>query len=306
MQKIRAWDASAAGKPLAPMTIERREPGPRDVVLEILFCGVGHSDIHQARDEWSGGLFPMVPGHEIIGRVARLGRDVSQVQVLDGMISRAYRDGQRARIHQQGARCLGARCGSEAALHQAWQAERERLHRKFQRPLPRGVPQRELVQEPARRQDDIENWRKHYNEERPHSSLFGSTPSEYSARSRRRDVIGGRKRGRSRSIETGVSLWRPRLTPSSRPHAYGGQSGGCPGTSRCSDAHMSQIWPCSAGNPICTCTVQFVGSADAQLASQVPPPLNSGLVTWNRVQPAEHAAPNKSSNVKPKSPPTLS
>ena len=83
MQKIRAWGASAAGKPLAPMTIERREPGPRDVVLVILFCGVCHSDIHQARDEWSGGLFPMVPGHEIIGRVARLGRDVSKFKVGD-------------------------------------------------------------------------------------------------------------------------------------------------------------------------------------------------------------------------------
>jgi uncharacterized zinc-type alcohol dehydrogenase-like protein len=83
MQKIRAWAAFAAKKPLAPMTIERREPGPRDVVLEILFCGVCHSDIHQARDEWSGGLFPMVPGHEIIGRVARLGRDVSRFRIGD-------------------------------------------------------------------------------------------------------------------------------------------------------------------------------------------------------------------------------
>ena len=53
MQKIRAWGAPAAGKPLGPMTIERREPGPRDVVLDILFCGVCHSDIHHARDEWS-------------------------------------------------------------------------------------------------------------------------------------------------------------------------------------------------------------------------------------------------------------
>ncbi len=60
MQKIQAWGAPAASKPLAPMTIERREPGARDIVLDILFCGVCHSDIHQARDEWSGGLFPMV------------------------------------------------------------------------------------------------------------------------------------------------------------------------------------------------------------------------------------------------------
>jgi uncharacterized zinc-type alcohol dehydrogenase-like protein len=83
MQKIHAWGASAAGKPLGPMTIERREPGPHDVVLEILFCGVCHSDIHQARDEWSGATFPMVPGHEIVGRVARLGGDVSKFKVGD-------------------------------------------------------------------------------------------------------------------------------------------------------------------------------------------------------------------------------
>ncbi len=83
MQRIRAWGAAAAGKPLAPMTIERREPGPHDVVLEILFCGVCHSDIHQARDEWSGALFPMVPGHEIVGRVTRLGGEISKFKVGD-------------------------------------------------------------------------------------------------------------------------------------------------------------------------------------------------------------------------------
>jgi alcohol dehydrogenase (NADP+) len=83
MQKIRAWGAVAAGAPLAPTTIERREPGAHDVVLEVLFCGVCHSDIHQARDEWSGGLFPMVPGHEIVGRVTRLGTAVSRFESGD-------------------------------------------------------------------------------------------------------------------------------------------------------------------------------------------------------------------------------
>ncbi len=83
MQKIRAWGASAAGKPLASMTIERREPGPRDLVLEILFCGVCHSDIHQARDEWSGARFPMVPGHEIIGRITKAGSGVKTFKAGD-------------------------------------------------------------------------------------------------------------------------------------------------------------------------------------------------------------------------------
>ncbi|WP_164002838.1 NAD(P)-dependent alcohol dehydrogenase [Pyxidicoccus caerfyrddinensis] len=83
MQKSQAWGVPAAGKPLAPMTIDRREPGPHDVVLDIMFCGVCHSDIHQARDEWSGGVFPMVPGHEIVGRVSRLGAEVSKFKVGD-------------------------------------------------------------------------------------------------------------------------------------------------------------------------------------------------------------------------------
>jgi uncharacterized zinc-type alcohol dehydrogenase-like protein len=83
MQKIHAWAAPAAGKPLAPMTIERREPGPHDVVIEILYCGVCHSDIHQVRDEWGGGIFPMVPGHEIVGRVTKLGNKVTKFKEGD-------------------------------------------------------------------------------------------------------------------------------------------------------------------------------------------------------------------------------
>jgi len=83
MPTIHAWGAPAAGKPLAPMTIERREPGAHDVAIEILFCGVCHSDIHQARDEWSGAIFPMVPGHEIVGRVTSVGAEVSKFAAGD-------------------------------------------------------------------------------------------------------------------------------------------------------------------------------------------------------------------------------
>jgi uncharacterized zinc-type alcohol dehydrogenase-like protein len=83
MHTIKAWGAAAAGKPLEPMTIERREPRPRDVVIDVKFCGVCHSDIHQARDEWSGAMFPMVPGHEIAGIVTTVGRDVTRLKVGD-------------------------------------------------------------------------------------------------------------------------------------------------------------------------------------------------------------------------------
>jgi alcohol dehydrogenase (NADP+) len=78
-----AWAASGAGRPLAPFTVERRQLGPRDVMIDILYCGVCHTDIHQVRDEWGGGSFPMVPGHEIVGRVSRVGKDVEKLAVGD-------------------------------------------------------------------------------------------------------------------------------------------------------------------------------------------------------------------------------
>ncbi|MCK6545868.1 NAD(P)-dependent alcohol dehydrogenase [Myxococcota bacterium] len=83
MPKVRAWGATAAGRPLTPMTIDRREPGARDVAIEILYCGVCHSDIHQARDEWTGAIFPMVPGHEIVGRVTKVGDAVKKLKAGD-------------------------------------------------------------------------------------------------------------------------------------------------------------------------------------------------------------------------------
>jgi uncharacterized zinc-type alcohol dehydrogenase-like protein len=83
MKKTPAYAAVSATTPLAPFSIERREPGPRDVLIQILFCGVCHSDIHQARDEWGGSRFPMVPGHEIVGRVRQVGREVTRFKSGD-------------------------------------------------------------------------------------------------------------------------------------------------------------------------------------------------------------------------------
>ncbi|MDC0711969.1 NAD(P)-dependent alcohol dehydrogenase [Stigmatella sp. ncwal1] len=80
-----AYAAPSAKAPLAPFSVERREPGPHDVVIDIHYCGVCHSDIHQARDEWGGALFPMVPGHEIVGRVAQAGGSVSRYKVGDAV-----------------------------------------------------------------------------------------------------------------------------------------------------------------------------------------------------------------------------
>lgn len=78
-----AWAAPAAREPLVPHPIPRREPGPHDVQIQVLYCGVCHSDIHQARDEWGGSIFPMVPGHEIVGRVTRVGDRVTRFAVGD-------------------------------------------------------------------------------------------------------------------------------------------------------------------------------------------------------------------------------
>jgi uncharacterized zinc-type alcohol dehydrogenase-like protein len=83
MAKIQAYAAAAPKEPLGPFSIERREPGASDVVIDILYCGVCHSDIHQARDEWGGAIFPMVPGHEIIGRISAVGKDVKRFSVGD-------------------------------------------------------------------------------------------------------------------------------------------------------------------------------------------------------------------------------
>jgi len=83
MPNTPAYAALDATSPLAPFAIERREPGPREVLIEILYCGVCHSDIHQARDGWGGSVFPMVPGHEIVGRVAKLGSEVTAFKAGD-------------------------------------------------------------------------------------------------------------------------------------------------------------------------------------------------------------------------------
>ena len=83
MAKIPAFAAPSPKAPLAPHTIERREPGPHDVLIDILYCGVCHSDIHQVRDEWGGSIFPMVPGHEIVGRVKQVGARVTKFKPGD-------------------------------------------------------------------------------------------------------------------------------------------------------------------------------------------------------------------------------
>jgi uncharacterized zinc-type alcohol dehydrogenase-like protein len=95
MIKTKAYAAQSASAALAPFSIERRDPGPHDIQLEILYCGVCHSDLHTVRNEWRNTLYPSVPGHEIVGRVVAVGSQV-----------RGFKAGELA-----GVGCLVDSCG---------------------------------------------------------------------------------------------------------------------------------------------------------------------------------------------------
>src|SRR5580765_7793694 len=82
----KAFAARGATTPLSPFAFQRRQPGPQDLQIEILFCGVCHSDLHQSRDEWKQVMptvYPVVPGHEIVGRVTKVGSAVTKFKPGD-------------------------------------------------------------------------------------------------------------------------------------------------------------------------------------------------------------------------------
>jgi len=83
MIQAKAYAAQSPTTDLAPWTFERREVGPHDIQIEILFCGVCHSDLHQIKNDWFPGIFPMVPGHEIVGRITKVGDHVKKFKVND-------------------------------------------------------------------------------------------------------------------------------------------------------------------------------------------------------------------------------
>ena len=86
MTSAKAYAAQSATTPLAPFSLDRRDPGPKDVAIEILFCGVCHSDLHTVRNEWESAMatvYPCVPGHEIVGRVTKVGNQVKKFKEGD-------------------------------------------------------------------------------------------------------------------------------------------------------------------------------------------------------------------------------
>jgi len=83
MPTVKCFAAMNATEPLSAFQFSRREPGPLDVVIDIAYCGVCHSDLHQVRNEWGNSQYPMVPGHEIVGRIAKVGSGVTRFKVGD-------------------------------------------------------------------------------------------------------------------------------------------------------------------------------------------------------------------------------
>src|SRR5258705_10874102 len=80
---VKAFGTESATADLKEMSIQRREPTPKDVEIEILYCGVCHSDLHTARNDWGGTKYPAVPGHEIVGRVTNVGNEVARFKTGD-------------------------------------------------------------------------------------------------------------------------------------------------------------------------------------------------------------------------------
>ncbi len=86
---VNAYIATAPDQPLSKTTIERRDLAPRDVLIDIAYAGICHSDIHTARNEWGGTTYPVVPGHEITGTVSAVGSEVTRHKVGDRVASAA-------------------------------------------------------------------------------------------------------------------------------------------------------------------------------------------------------------------------
>ncbi|MFC4728933.1 NAD(P)-dependent alcohol dehydrogenase [Coralloluteibacterium thermophilus] len=134
-----AYAAQSADAPLAPFRIARRAPRANEVLIDILYCGVCHSDLHQVRDEWGGSIFPMVPGHEIVGRVAEVGSAVTRYKVGDSVGVGCFVDSCRA--------CPQCRAGEEQYCEQGMTATYNSRERDSGEPTYGGYSTRITVDE---------------------------------------------------------------------------------------------------------------------------------------------------------------
>ncbi len=119
MRTVNAYAAPSATEPLVPTTIERREPGPKDVLIEIAYAGICHSDIHTVRGQWGPQRYPLTVGHEIAGTVAEIGSGVTRYQVGDrvgvGCMVNSCRECDNCRAGQE-QYCLNGNVGTYASL----------------------------------------------------------------------------------------------------------------------------------------------------------------------------------------------
>ena len=83
MFQVLGYAAHSENSPLAPYSFSRRNPGPHDVQIEILYTGICHTDLHKIRNHWGNSFYPMVAGHEIVGKVARIGQHVTKFKIGD-------------------------------------------------------------------------------------------------------------------------------------------------------------------------------------------------------------------------------
>ena len=139
MIPTRGYAATDPKTPLGPFNFERRDPRPHDVLIEIAYCGVCHSDIHQARDEWGGSIFPMVPGHEIVGTVAGVGAEVSRWNVGDTVGVGVFVDSCRV--------CEACRAGEEQYCLEGMTVTYNGLERDGKTPTYGGYSERIVVDE---------------------------------------------------------------------------------------------------------------------------------------------------------------
>ncbi len=139
MISTRGYAAAGASSPVGPFTFERRDPREHDVVIDILYCGVCHSDIHQARDEWGGSIFPMVPGHEIVGTVVTAGPEVTRWRAGDTVGVGVFVDSCRV--------CEACRAGEEQYCEQGMTVTYNGYERDGTTPTYGGYSERIVVDE---------------------------------------------------------------------------------------------------------------------------------------------------------------
>ncbi len=137
--KCPAFAAQSATTPLAPFSLDRRDPGPGDVAIDILYCGVCHSDLHTVRAEWPGVTFPVVPGHEIVGRVTKVGADVRTFKPGDLAAVGCLVDSCRS--------CRSCEAGLEQYCEKGWVATYNSPDRHFPGKMTYGGYSRRIVVE---------------------------------------------------------------------------------------------------------------------------------------------------------------